>query len=122
MRLALITVLTDNPCQMHLAGSELHKHAPDDPFIEGYTDEYITTSPVMKFKANDFGLYDMSGNVWQYCEDRFIPQRQDVVLRGGSWIYDYPEYLSASFRFNYTPVSRFDDVGFRCVWLSASSL
>ena len=36
-------------------------------------DGYTTTSPVASFPANDFGLYDMSGNVWEWCADWFRP-------------------------------------------------
>ena len=52
--------------------------------IPDYNDGYATTSPVMSFPPNDFGLYDMSGNVWQWCEDKFTPKDRRRVLRGGA--------------------------------------
>jgi formylglycine-generating enzyme required for sulfatase activity len=57
----------------------------DQPWIEGYTDGYATTSPVGSFPANAYGLYDMGGNVWQWCEDWFDASHKDRVLRGASW-------------------------------------
>ncbi|MEI7732366.1 MAG: SUMF1/EgtB/PvdO family nonheme iron enzyme [Verrucomicrobiota bacterium] len=54
-----------------------------DPSLK--VDEYEYTSPVGSFKANQFGLSDMGGNVWQWCEDFFDGQRGSRVLRGGSW-------------------------------------
>ncbi|HWB58727.1 MAG TPA: SUMF1/EgtB/PvdO family nonheme iron enzyme [Chthoniobacteraceae bacterium] len=77
-------------------------------------DDFQNTSPVGSFKANQYGLYDMGGNVWQRCEDR--------VVRGASW-YDYdPGRLLCSSRFNDAPDFRNDRDGFRCVLVSVSSL
>jgi formylglycine-generating enzyme required for sulfatase activity len=41
----------------------------DRTCISGYNDGYPRTSPVGSFNANSHGLYDMGGNVWQWCED-----------------------------------------------------
>lgn len=81
--------------------------------IKGYNDGWPRTSPVGAFPANQFGLYDMGGNVWQWCADRY--DSEFVVTRGGSWAYDYPQNLRSARRnseFNY---SRDDHTGFRCV-------
>ncbi len=53
--------------------------------IPDYTDGYATTAPVMSFKPNKYGLYDMGGNVQQWCEDRFTPDKPDRVERGGHY-------------------------------------
>ena len=37
----------------------------------GWDDGFVFTSPVGSFKANAFGLYDMIGNAWQWCGDRY---------------------------------------------------
>ncbi|MEO6421629.1 MAG: SUMF1/EgtB/PvdO family nonheme iron enzyme [Candidatus Nitrotoga sp.] len=44
-----------------------------------------TTSPVGSFKPNGFGLYDMSGNVWQWTDSCWEGDCSKRVLRGGSW-------------------------------------
>jgi formylglycine-generating enzyme required for sulfatase activity len=101
----------------NLADSEFHKQAPKDAAIEGYSDGYVTTSPVMTYKPNEFGLYDMSGNVWQYCEDNFIPQKPRPVMRGGSWNIAARGQLLSSYRRGYIgPDERVHfAIGFRCV-------
>jgi formylglycine-generating enzyme required for sulfatase activity len=83
--------------------------------IEGYKDGYPRTSPVGSFEANFNGLYDMGGNVWQWCEDLYLPATTEHVMRGASWGGSYPPSLLASFRYSNTSEYRSDDVGFRCV-------
>ena len=70
------------------------------------------TIPVGQFPANAFGLYDMHGNVWEWCADEFHQNYADVPtygsiwlngdknrspLRGGSWVL-YPYYCRSAFR------------------------
>lgn len=52
-------------------------------------DKYWFTSPVGAFKANRNGIYDLSGNVFEFCGDRILRNQPDpkvfATLRGGSW-------------------------------------
>ncbi len=84
--------------------------------INGYDDGYANTSPVGSFSANQYGLYDMSGNVWQWCEDFWESGSNSArVLRGGSWNYGGEFALRSSYRY-YAPLAgRYVDFGFRCV-------
>lgn len=94
---------------------------PDYAAIEGYDDGFATTSPVGSFKANRYGLFDMGGNVWQWCEDWYDGEKEYRVLRGPSWrSYDQDRLLS-SFRNGLPPGGRDDFLGFRVVLVGTSS-
>ncbi len=90
-------------------------------WFEGYADGYPTTSPVGSFPANAYGLYDMGGNVWQWCEDWFDKDEKARVLRGASWNNRDRGPLLSSNRYLHSPVIRINYLGFRPVLEPATS-
>jgi formylglycine-generating enzyme required for sulfatase activity len=82
--------------------------------IEGYTDGYADTSPVGVFTPNKFGLYDMGGNVWQWCDDWYDATQQSRVMRGGCCA-STPGMLLLSYRQTLAPAYSYKYLGFRCV-------
>ena len=70
------------------------------------------THPVGLKKPNAFGLYDMHGNVYEWCEDLYQAGYSYRVRRGGSWFKD-SENCTAGYRINCLPDDRRDDLGFR---------
>jgi formylglycine-generating enzyme required for sulfatase activity len=91
-----------------------------DSSLRGH--DYARTSPVGSFAANRYGLYDMGGNVSQWCEDWYDTDRQNRVLRGGSWYDRIPDFLLSSFRLNRSPDYRCFYIGFRVVLAGGPSL
>ncbi len=86
--------------------------------------------PVGSLKPNDLGLFDVHGSVWMWCQEGYkaYPQAAEVsedhedglvvtvtarrVLRGGSW-YVTPRFCRSAIRFDFLPVLRDVDFGFR---------
>jgi formylglycine-generating enzyme required for sulfatase activity/predicted Ser/Thr protein kinase len=88
------------------------------------------TTEVKYFPANAFGLYDMHGNVWEWCADHWhhsyysAPtdggiwssnnEHHDRVVRGGSWV-NYASNCRCAFRLNFSPNQQVNFIGFRVV-------
>ena len=73
-----------------------------------------TTAPVGSFRPNGYGLHDMAGNVWEFCEDWYSEDKEYRVLRGGSW-GSSPVGLRAAVRGHFNPTGTLFYLGFRCV-------
>ncbi|MCP5004762.1 MAG: formylglycine-generating enzyme family protein [Planctomycetes bacterium] len=104
-----------------------NKEFPDWSIWNGYDDGYVFTAPVGAFKANSFGIHDMSGNVWEWVLDWYSPdyyknsQTQNPqgpstgkrrVLKGGSWMSS-PKNLRATNRYMNSPDICTNFMGFR---------
>jgi formylglycine-generating enzyme required for sulfatase activity len=74
---------------------------------------------VGKFAENPFGLYDMGGNVWQWCEDFAEADHLNRVLRGGAWCVADPIFLQSSTRVVTGGEAMNISFGFRCVLVVA---
>jgi hypothetical protein len=84
-------------------------------FIPGFRDGFERSSPVASFATNRFGLHDMGGNLWQWCEDWFDAERMNRPLRGGSWSNDPADTLWSSYRHHIPSHRRYTSNGFRLV-------
>ncbi len=97
-------------------------------YFNGVEDGFKHTSPAGMFQPNAFGMYDVIGNVWEWCEDTWHDSYEDApsdgsawedrgparILRGGSWNYS-PWCCRSAGRGKHEPDSRYHTVGFRVV-------
>jgi eukaryotic-like serine/threonine-protein kinase len=109
-------------------GNYLYASAPKGQYRQQTTD-------VGTFPPNAFGLYDMHGNLWEWCQDDYQENyinaptsgsastslNSNQVLRGGSWSLN-PRFCRSAFRFNLNRADRNSYIGFRVVCFSAARI
>jgi formylglycine-generating enzyme required for sulfatase activity len=104
----------------------------DEEIWNGYNDGFLYTAPVGSFNSNDFGLYDMTGNVWEWCSDFYdynyyksspsldpkgpltgtLKAGYNHSMRGGSWHHE-SKLLRIPYRAYSSPTYCQIDIGFR---------
>jgi len=104
------------------AGNYTGEETGSDVAIKGYDDGFAWTSPVGSFPPNKLGIYDIGGNVWQWCMDNWTAESKAKVLRGASW-YNGALKLSllSSCRVHAAPDSSTDNYGFRIIRATESA-
>ncbi len=114
------------------------------PYQNLEKDGYVRSAPVKSYPANGYGLYDMAGNVWEWCQDKYHasaykelsakeavenpvgpsrsfdpdePYAEKYVIRGGSFLCNdsYCSGYRVARRMKSTKDSGFNHTGFRCV-------
>ncbi len=84
-------------------------------FARFFARRFAFTAPVGSFALDHHGIKDLSGNVWEWCQDWYDNDHEHRVLRGGSWANGYEIRLQSSYRSRGAPAYRNNHFGFRCV-------
>jgi formylglycine-generating enzyme required for sulfatase activity len=112
----------------NVADETVKSKFPDWQVFAGYSDGFTYTAPVGSYPCNNFGLYDMTGNVWEWCWDTYDENycrsghgkddssgsslKSERMLRGGSW-GSFPKDCNVNNRFHNNPNTRNFSTGFR---------
>ncbi len=120
----------ENPPSGNIADETAKESFPSWTVWTGYHDGHVFTAPVGSYKPNELGLYDMTGNVWEWTLDWYATKYyiesprnnpsgptsgEYKVLRGGGW-NNGPRGSRLTFRGRFEPYARYNDIGFRLVF------
>jgi len=83
--------------------------------IEAYKDGFAVTCPVEQSGENEWGLFGVGGNVWEWCDDWYEETQLYRVRRGGSWFFDSEISLRVDYRGFDLANASYDTIGFRVV-------
>ena len=106
---------SDEQWQKAATGSDGKMYATKSGDLKKSEANFASDRPVdvMSYPPNDFGVYDMTGNVWEWtlgdADGRYYR------IRGGSWNEDDPLLLRSSYHGYFLPELEFNVIGFRCV-------
>lgn len=119
----------EGPPSANVGDKAAKRQFPGWQVWDGYDDGYVFTSPAGSFKPNELGLFDMTGNVWEWCSDRWdtgyyarSPKNNPAgpetgeyrIARGGAW-NDPARVARISRRGNDKQSDRLVNSGFRLV-------
>ena len=114
-------------CRGGLPSQRFHFGSTLSPRQANFKNTLGRTCEIGAYPPNAFGLYDMHGNVWEWCADWFdgnyyasSPKRDpagpsqgsDRVVRGGWWVAG-SAYCRSAYRYYYAPAFRGNNLGFR---------
>ena len=122
----------DNACEYASVADKIARKTWPDLATHNCSDGYETTSPVGRFRPNNWGIHDILGNVWELTENVYSDYGEGLtgnlievdpnplqVMRGGSWIYG-PAHVRCAFRNVISRTGRSYSVGFRVVRTSST--
>ena len=117
----------DDACRYANVADRAAKSYLSNWTIHNCEDGYGVTAPAGSLEPNSFGLYDMLGNVWEWCEDTYSRDAHSKhrrnnpiyngagvyrVIRGGSWVGG-PRFVRCADRYSYSPGAGTLVLGFR---------
>lgn len=87
--------------------------------VTGYDDRFAGLAPVASFRADTRGLFDLSGNVWEWVSDGWDASGSEGVARGAAYTTYEQQELLASYRRKVSLSAREPDVGFRILLITS---